>query len=260
VGILMNQTPLVAGAGVEILLVAGCRDCKKYHHYHAGPADWLARMSDWNQKHPGHRVEFFTPRRKIPRRLPRDLERVWEEANRFPWWLGGEGFSPNANILLAYAASAAYTFVLTSLASSSTLVAGRESTAVSNTSNLYLDYLVAGRVRAGTTVTAGTIELWAYANTDDTPTYPDVFDGTDSAETVTSADIKRACLKLLASVPNDATNARDYWVAPVSIAAAHGGLVPKFHGLFLTHSMVAALDGTAGNHVWSMTGAYMTSA
>jgi hypothetical protein len=248
---------LVEGPQPEIRLVGLCLDCRKRHEYACTALDFVQRMSDWHQKHLGHRIEFRTPRRKVPRRLPREVERVWEDANEAPWWLA---FKENADILLAYAASAAYTFGLASLASSATLVAGRESTAVNNTTSKYLDYLVGGRTRTGTTVTAGTIELWAYANTDDTPTYPDVFDGTDSAETVTSVDIKRACLKLLASIPNDTTNSRDYWVGPVSIAAAHGGLVPKYHGLFLSHSSVAALDATAGNHVWSMTGAYMTSA
>jgi len=54
-----------------------------------------------------------------------------------------------ANIKEAYAASAPLTLALESLAASSTIVAGRESTAVSNTTNLYLDYLVAGKITTG---------------------------------------------------------------------------------------------------------------
>jgi hypothetical protein len=251
--------PSVADAGVEILLVAGCRDCKKYHRYHTGPADWLARMSEWDQKHRGHRVEFYTPRRKVPRRLPRGMERVWEEENRAPWWLGGEGFSPNANILLSYVASGTYAMTLASLASSATLVAGRESAAVSNTTNLYLDYLLGGKVRMGTTVTAGTLELWGIAAVNDTPTYPDVFAGADAAKTVTTADIKRGALKLLWTAPNDTTNSRDYWWSGISLAAAFGGLVPANHGLFFVHSAVAALDATEANHLKSFRAAYLTA-
>ena len=104
------------------------------------------------------------------------------------------------------AASAAYTITLASLATSSTLVAGRESTSVSNTTNLYLDYGIAGLITVGTTPTVNTIiEVWAYGSLNDTPTYPDVFDGTDSAETVTSVAIKQASLALLAVLNVDAT-------------------------------------------------------
>jgi hypothetical protein len=127
---------------------------------------------------------------------------------------------------------------------------------VSNTTNKYLDYAIGGVVRTGTTVTAGTIELWAYGSRNDTPAYPDVFDGTDSAETVTSADIKRGALKLLGSIPNDTTNSRDYHFGVVSLAAAYQGIIPKNHGLFLTHSSVAALDSTGSNHVFNHTGIY----
>lgn len=240
----------------EIHLVGLCLDCRKRHEYRCAPEVWLTKVDEWQRKHEGHRIEFRTPRRRHPRNVPRRTEQVWEGANEAPWWLS---YSENADIKLSYAASGAYTISLASLASSSGLTAGRESDAVSNTSNLYLDYLVGGKIQTGTTVTAGTIEVWAYASVNDTPTYPDVFDGTDSAETVTSADIKRSCLKLLASMPNDTTNDRNYWFAGVSIAAAHGGLVPANHGLFAVHNSVANLNATGGNHVLNYRGAFMTS-
>ena len=116
-----------------------------------------------------------------------------------------------------------------------------------------------GFVRPPTT-TVTTHPALRYAAVNDTPTYPDVFDGTDSNETVTTADIKRACLKLLASLPTDTTNSRDYWWSGVSLAAAYGGLVPSHHGLFVVHSTNANLDATEGNHNKSYRAAYMTSA
>lgn len=243
---------------VNIHLVGVCLDCLVKHDYGPQtPSNWLKRMDDWRNKHLGHRIEFRSPERTGRRNFTREQEKVWEEANNGPWWLD---FNGNADVKLAYASSADYTITVASLVSSGTLVAGRESTAVSNTSDLYLDYLVAGKVRVGSSGTAaGTIEVWAYASMNDTPTYPDVLDGTDSDETFTSADIKRSCLKLIASIPNDATNSRTYPFAASSIAAAYGGLVPKNHGLFVVHSASSALSSTGSDHFFSYTGAYMTS-
>lgn len=170
-----------------------------------------------------------------------------------------------ANIKTEYAASGALTITLTSLATSATLVAGQESTAVANTTTKYLDYLVAGKITTGTTPTAGVIEIWAYGSVEDTPTYPDVFDGTDSAETVTSRDILTAGLAWVATLVTDTTSDRTYWFGPVSLAGAFsrlygGGLfVPKNWGIFVTHNTVAALNVTAGNHAAWQTGVYMTS-
>lgn len=240
--------PTVAEAA-DIVLVGYCLDCRKKHVYQCRPDNWLRKMDEWRHKHLGHRIEFRSPKRKV---------RDDRKANPAAWFV--DGFKDNADIKLSYVGSGTYTMTLASLASSGTLVAGRESTAVSNTSNLYLDYMLGGKVRMGTTVTAGTLELWAIAAVDDTPTYPDVFDGTDSNETVTSADIKRGCGKLLWSMPNDTTNSRDYWWSGISLAAAYGGLVPGNHVLFFVHSAVAALDATEGNHNKSYKAAYMTSA
>jgi hypothetical protein len=149
--------------------------------------------------------------------------------------------------------SVAITLTLTSLASDTNLLAGRESTAVDNTTNLDLDHLVSGVIRTGTTPTVSTrIEVWAYASwktAAGTPSYPDVLDGTDSAETITSANVKSSMLRPVATITVDATTGRDYFVAPVSIASLFGTM-PKFWGLFVTHNNVAALDATGGNHVF----------
>ena len=82
---------------------------------------------------------------------------------------------------IVYASSVDLTITLASLASDTNLLAGRESDVVDNSSNLYLDYLLSGKVTTGTSPTsARSIEVWAYALINDT-TYPGVFDGTDSA-------------------------------------------------------------------------------
>ena len=53
----------------------------------------------------------------------------------------------------SYAASSNLTITLASLATSSTLVVGRVSTQVDNSSNLYLDYLLSAKISTGTSLT-----------------------------------------------------------------------------------------------------------
>lgn len=148
--------------------------------------------------------------------------------------------------------SVALTISLASLATSATLVAGQEGTAVDNTTNLDADHLVSGKIRTGTSPTVGkTIEVWAYASfktVTGTPTYPDVLDGTDSAETLTSANVKAPMMRQVASMMVDATSDRDYYFAPVSIKSLFGAM-PKFWGIFVTHDTAVNLNATGSNHV-----------
>ena len=150
-----------------------------------------------------------------------------------------------------YGASSAITISLASLASSSSFVAGHESDVVTNTSNRYDDALLAGKIRVGTTPTINTqilVYVWGVLN--DTPTYPDVFDGTDSDETLTSVGVGRGFLKLSAVLDVDATTSdRDYPFGPVSVAQLFGGHLPTHWGLFVTHNTGVNLNSTSGNHV-----------
>ena len=170
----------------------------------------------------------------------------------------------NADAKIAYAASAAYTITLTGLASSSTLVAGRESTSLSNATHKYLDELVAGRVHVNeaSAVTANTqIEAHVVGALDDTPTWPDVFDGTDSAETVTSAGIKAGICKPVGIMLVDATiTNRPYFFAPLGIRQLFGDGMPTDHAIFVTHSTGQTLGATAANHYIKHTPVYATVA
>lgn len=145
------------------------------------------------------------------------------------------------DIKLQYGTPTDITITLASLASSGTWVAGRESTAVDNTTNEWLDALVSGYIAAGTTLTAGILEVWVYAQLDDTPTYPEVLDGTDSDETFTTRDQMFAGMRLGARIVTNATNSVVYPIAPFSVAALFGGVMPRRWGVFITHSMVGAL-------------------
>lgn len=153
-----------------------------------------------------------------------------------------------ADIKVAYGTASDATITLASLASDTNLLAGRESATVDNTTTLALDYLVSGKIRAGTSPTASrSIEVWAVGSWDGT-NWPDVFDGTESAETVTSADIKASICRLVAAMATANTSDRDYHFGPVSIASAFGGVVPPKFVIFVVHNTGVNLNSTAGNH------------
>jgi hypothetical protein len=137
---------------------------------------------------------------------------------------------------------------LDSLASSTTLVAGRESNVIDNTTNKFVDALLSGRFKTNNTAptAGGAIQVWVGELLDDTQ-YPDVFDGTGSAETSTSADIRNANLKLAISIPNDATANRIYEFSGISVAQLFGGVLPPKWFVFVTQSTGQALNATANN-------------
>jgi len=163
-----------------------------------------------------------------------------------------------ADIKNAYGTASDATITLASLVSDTNLLAGRESSEVNNTDALNLDYLVSGKVTAGTSPTAArSIEVWAVGSWDGT-TWPDVFDGTDSNETITSADIKASVCRLLASMATANTSDRTYHFGPVSVAAAFGGVVPPKFVLFVVHNTGVALNSTASNHQIRLQPVYQT--
>lgn len=163
-----------------------------------------------------------------------------------------------ANRKIEYAASSALTITLASLASSTTLVAGQESTAVDNTSNKYLDYLLAGKITTGTSPTASRlIEVWVIALMEDS-TYPDVFDGTDSAETVVAREALLTYGRLASQIATIATSNVTYNFGPVSVADLFGGRCPKKFVVFVTHSTGVNLNSTGGNQAVHITPVYET--
>lgn len=147
------------------------------------------------------------------------------------------------------------TITLASLASSSTITVGRESTVIDNTSNLFEDFLIGGRIRVGTSPTSRTsIEGWIYTNVHDLTTYPDTITGADAGATITSGAIKRSALHPAFSLELDsATSDRDYWIAPFSLLQALG-FTPQKWGLFVVHNTGVALNATGTNHKLSYIG------
>lgn len=160
------------------------------------------------------------------------------------------------DVSLKRGSSVAITISPENVATSSTRVAGVESNAIT-TGDPVIDYLVAGKWTAGTSPTVDTfVDVWVYASQDDTPDYPDTIDGTASAETLTSENVRNAALKLAATIRIDNTSDRTYHVAPFSVAALFGGVLPKYWGLFIAHNTAVNSNSTAGNHEWHYTPVY----
>lgn len=144
-----------------------------------------------------------------------------------------------------YAASANQTITnLASLASSQTYIAGWESGLIDNTANLYDDYRVTAMLQvAAANNQAGALFLYIVAMLDDA-TWPDVFDGTESTETLTSVEIRDAICKLGAASAVTNTASRVYYLDCPSVAALFGGNLPAKFLIFITGN--ATTTTTAG--------------
>lgn len=157
-----------------------------------------------------------------------------------------------------YGTPAAFTISLASLASSTQLLAGRQSTIVDNSTDQYLDEMVWGYVQgaaAGAPTAGSNIVLYVFAQDSDTPTYP-TYDGTnrmgatDAAVTFTNVDHRgNACRVGAAAVVGAATAGLIYNFAPFSVASLFGGVMPKRWGIFVSQNSGQTLHATGGNHV-----------
>lgn len=161
-----------------------------------------------------------------------------------------------ATTTVNYSSNTTITMDLASLATSSTFVAGRESSQIDNTSNKYIDCLVSGTVSVGTTPTANTtIAIYVYGADTSLATTPlDTLDGTDSAETLTNTGILNA-LRLGASVAVPATTSDvQYIVLPFSVATLFGGVMPKYWGLYVAHNTGVNLRSTNNTNQFDFVG------
>lgn len=140
------------------------------------------------------------------------------------------------------------TITIASLASDTNLLAGAESDAIDNSAEGYSDLIVSGKITTGSSPTANrVIEVWAVGSWDGT-SWPSVFDGTASAETIPLSNVKNAICKFIASILITSTNNVEYHFACASVAAAFGGILPASVVFFVTQSSAVALNSTTGNH------------
>ena len=161
---------------------------------------------------------------------------------------------PN-NVNLNYSSQETITAAVASLASDTNLLAGIESSIINNTTTAYDDRLISGKITTGTSPTASRqIEVWAVAW--DGASWPDVFDGTSSAETITSSDIKNAICAPVKIISTNNTSNRVYDFTGVSLRGVFMNALPSKVVLFVVHNTGVALNATAGNHELSYYGEY----
>jgi len=139
-----------------------------------------------------------------------------------------------------------------SLASDANLIAGAESGAyVCSAIENIEDVLISAELTTHNSVAPTdnkTIELWVIPALNDTPTWPDVFDGTDSTETVTDRDTLATIGRCAGVAIVNTTTGRAYGFAPVSVASLFGGALPERFVAFVVQDTGQALHST-GNAV-----------
>lgn len=146
-----------------------------------------------------------------------------------------------STIKAAYGTSnQAFTCTITSLTSTSQ----RQSTAVDNTSNLFLDALVFVKVKSASASTSatGVVNVYAYATADGGTTYSDSASGTDGSITLTSPPNMK-----LIGVINVVANSTTYNAGPFSVANAFGGILPDHWGIVIENKTGATLDASIGS-------------
>jgi len=143
------------------------------------------------------------------------------------------------------------TCTLTSLANNGQ----RQSTAVDNTTNLYLDALVFLKLKsnASSVSATGYANVYAYGTADGGTTYTDGASGTDGSITLTSPPNMR-----LIGVINMVANAVSYDGGPFSVAQAFGGILPDHWGIVVENKSGAAFDASIAS-AWYQ-GVYQTVA
>ena len=158
------------------------------------------------------------------------------------------------DIKTAYGTSTAITCTLASLASSAT--AGRESTAIDNTTNKFFsaDITIAVALQTGTPANDKAVYVYIYGSEDGT-IYDDNATGTDAAITLRVP----TNLRLLGVIPCPDSGALTYEKILSTVHAYPDGL-PRKWGIVIRNYTGVTLSATEGNHTKTYTGRFATAA
>jgi len=119
----------------------------------------------------------------------------------------------------------------------------RQSDAVDNSSNKYLDALVGGFIKTGAGSGAGDyVDVYVSGSIDDGATFGGDCSGSDDAY---GGEDKN--LTFLKRIHTEAENTT-FEFGPWSIAAAFGGVLPRHWVLVFDNESDSTLDGTGSNH------------
>lgn len=174
----------------------------------------------------------------------------------------GRGLVHHAVVNLGYGTLISGTGGITSLATSSTWLAGYEWYVVDNTAaaqaGLQLDWFHSGAAMVGTTPTATTEIRYYLIGSPDGTYWPDVFDGTPSAETVTSAGVFSGFGKLACVTQVGATTSNVAYQFAFGTRQWFDFTMPKKFVVFVTHNTAVNLNATGGNHLYYAQPEYVT--
>lgn len=151
-------------------------------------------------------------------------------------------------LTINYAAAASLTLGLVSLADAG----WRESTAVDNSVNKYVDAHVGGKIQIGAVAADGTISFYAYGSYDGTEYTAGVTgsDGTITWGTTGATGVDGFNdLFFLGAIAVDTTDDNDdkRW-GPFSVASAFGGILPTKWGIVVRNSTGTAFHATGTNN------------
>jgi hypothetical protein len=151
---------------------------------------------------------------------------------------------------LQYATSAAITITLTSLAHS--LTAGRESTVIDNTTNVYMDAILQVKFKLLTGTPGVDQAVYVYVHgSEDGATFTDGnLTGVDAALTLRAPTNMTMLQTIFAATTGGAT----FVGQPISVALAFGGMLPRKWGVVIRNATNLAFSATAGDHVVRYTG------
>lgn len=155
--------------------------------------------------------------------------------------------------------STAIVITLAGLATSASLVAGRQSTIVTNVANKFLDAFVTGRITTGTTPTVNkTLAVYVFVPTSVAAsafTYPvataTALGEADAAATFEAGQRSGAVIfaqSATVSATSDIVYTFSFSVKEVV------GYMPLKWGLFVTHDTAVATNATAANHFFHYVG------
>ena len=128
--------------------------------------------------------------------------------------------------------------------------AAEESTSVDNSVNLFVDTLVAGTIRTGSSAPTvdSTVDVFVYGTNDGGTRFSGSATGVKKAypDTGVPAQAKNQ-LKPLGSIVVSAATGEDYEFGPWSVASKFGGVLPEEWGIVMYNETGTTLDTTAGN-------------
>lgn len=139
---------------------------------------------------------------------------------------------------------------LASLATSSTRLTGFSLAAVDNRTFLDLTHQVSLLITLGTSPAVGQADAWiipARSTVSGTLAWPDTFDGTAKAVTVTSLGALLGYGIPLKSWQTEAVSNRPYELVAMDIAAFNGGDMPCAWQIFVAQSTTVNFNATGGN-------------